>query len=98
MSRTDSVNLVVPCYKESGRIGAFLPKLCAQLDALEGCHVLVVEDGSAADEQERMSNMVRDLMPQHPCLRDPLLLPKNLGKGGAVYTGWKQHQGEAWLG
>jgi glycosyltransferase involved in cell wall biosynthesis len=60
--------------------------------------MLVVDDGSGAEEQARMQALVENLRKNHPHLRSPLMLPANLGKGGAVHAGWKEHQGEEWLG
>ncbi|MCE9520401.1 MAG: glycosyltransferase [Verrucomicrobia bacterium] len=97
MSASGIVHLVVPCSRESGRIGNFLPELCAKLDALGGCRVLVVEDGSGAAEQRRMTEMVSAWQAQHPVLCDLLMLPENIGKGGAVYEGWARHEGAEWL-
>ena len=97
ISANESIHLVVPCFNESGRIGAFLPNLCASMEQIGGVDVLVVEDGSGASEQARMVELIAAWRQEHPCLKPPLLLPENLGKGGAVYSGWKQAQGETWL-
>jgi len=98
MSEPGSVRMVVPCFRESARIKGFLPDLCAQLDALGDCRVLVVEDGSGEDEQRLMNDIVGGLQKRHPSLCDLLKLPDNLGKGGAVYAGWADHGGADWLG
>lgn len=98
MSDAGSVLLVVPCFGESSRIGDFLPDLCKQLEELGGCRVLVVDDGSGDTEQRLMNDIVRDLQVRHPSLCDLLLLPDNIGKGGAVYAGWEHHRGAEWLG
>lgn len=92
-----SVHLVVPCFRESARIGAFLPELCATLDAVGGVRVLVVEDGDGEAEQARMSALISGWRERHACLLPPLLLPGNMGKGGAVYAGWAQNSGAEWL-
>jgi len=92
-----SVHLVVPCYRESARIGAFLPELCAEMMKLGAVQVLVVEDGSDAEEAERMRRIVDNLSAVHPCLLQLKSLPDNLGKGGAVYAGWHEHGGAEWL-
>lgn len=94
----ESVHLVVPCFHESGRIMKFLPDLCRELDAAGDCRVLVVDDGSAADEQQRTKDLVEGLKQRHPCLESPLLLARNLGKGGAVYAGWGANRDAEWLG
>jgi dolichyl-phosphate beta-glucosyltransferase len=92
-----SVHLVVPCYRESARIGAFLPELCAEMTKLGTVRVLVVEDGSDVEEAGRMRRIVDDLRAVHSCLLPLMSLPKNLGKGGAVYAGWREHGGAEWL-
>ena len=97
MNNDGTVHLVVPCYGESARIGAFLPTLCGRLDALGGCRVMIVEDGSGEEEQRRMSDILQDLQKTYPLLRDPLMLSQNIGKGGAVYAGWARHEDAEWL-
>ncbi len=93
-----SVHLVVPCYRESARIGSFLPDLCHEMSALGLARVLVVEDGSDADELARMQRIVDDLRAEFPCLLPLKSIPQNVGKGGAVYAGWREHDGAEWLG
>lgn len=95
--KTESIHLVVPCFRESGRIGVFLPELCGTMQALGNVRVLVVDDGSGADEVRRMSDIVEDLRTKHDCLLPLKALPENLGKGGAVYAGWVDHGGADWL-
>lgn len=92
------IHLVVPCFHESSRIGAFLPELCAQMDALGGVCVVVVEDGSSPEEQARMTTLIDGWRKRYACLRPGLLLAKNVGKGGAVYEGWRNAVGADWLG
>lgn len=92
-----SVHLVVPCYRESARIGAFLPELCFEMTKLGTVRVLVVEDGSDAEEAEWMRRIVDDLRAVYPCLLPLKSLPENLGKGGAVYAGWREHGSAEWL-
>jgi hypothetical protein len=60
-----SVHLVVPCYRESARIGGFLPDLCREMMKLGAVQVMVVEDGSDAGEAERMRRIVDDLRAEH---------------------------------
>jgi dolichyl-phosphate beta-glucosyltransferase len=92
-----SVHLVVPCYRESARIGGFLPDLCREMMKLGAVQVMVVEDGSDAGEAERMRRIVDDLRAEHSCLLPLKSLPENLGKGGAVYAGWREHGDAEWL-
>lgn len=95
--READVFLVVPCYRESGRIGAFLPELCAALTSCGGVSLLIVEDGGGADEQEIMSRFVEGWRSQHSFVMPPLLLRENSGKGGAVYAGWAKNAAAGWL-
>lgn len=93
-----TVRLVIPCFRESSRIVAFLPELCEKMDALGGVQVVVVEDGSDAAEQQRMTELIDGWRKQYACLKPSMLLPKNVGKGGAVYEGWRDAAGADWLG
>jgi dolichyl-phosphate beta-glucosyltransferase len=92
-----TVHLVIPCYQESGRIGTFLPDLCEAMRELGGVTIQVVEDGSDAEEAARMREIVTPLCRRHPHLNLPLFLPRNRGKGGAVYAGWDQAPTVDWL-
>jgi dolichyl-phosphate beta-glucosyltransferase len=93
-----NVLLVIPCFRESDRIGAFLPGLCTALSECENVRVLVVEDGGGPSEQARMSALIEGWRTQHANLLPPLMLPENIGKGGAVYAGWREHENAGWLG
>ncbi|RBP45329.1 glycosyltransferase involved in cell wall biosynthesis [Roseimicrobium gellanilyticum] len=95
---TAKILLVIPCYNESGRIGPFLSELCALAEPLGSTSILVVEDGSSPEEQDRLRELVNATRMKYPFVREPLLLSSNLGKGGAVYAGWLAHQSEEWLG
>jgi glycosyltransferase involved in cell wall biosynthesis len=92
-----TVHLVIPCYHESERIAPFLTELCAVTQALGGVTIRVVEDGSDAAEVRRMREILSPLCKRHPHLLDPLFLPDNLGKGGAVYAGWALETSAEWL-
>lgn len=96
-SSMQRVLLVVPCYNESGRITPFLEDLAASFRDEEGVRVLVVDDGSEGAEQSRLTAAAGKITAGRTLFAPPLLLPENLGKGGAVYTGWKANQGEEWL-
>lgn len=93
-----SVHLVVPCFRESGRIGVFLPELCEAMTSLGGVRIQVVEDGSGPEEAAAMKAVVEGLRSSFPCLLPLKVLTENLGKGGAVYAGWADHGGAPWLG
>lgn len=96
-TRNPDIFLVVPCFQESGRIGAFVPELCAALTSCGGVSLLIVEDGGGAEEQERMSRLVEGWRSQHPFLMPPMLLRENVGKGGAIYAGWEKNTTAGWL-
>ncbi len=92
-----SIHLVIPCYHESGRIGPFLAELCETLTPLGGITIRVVEDGSDAAEKLRMKTHIDAQRSKTPFLLEPLLLPQNLGKGGAVYAAWTEEKNAEWL-
>jgi len=98
MNDNSDLCLIVPCFFESKRIDSFLPHLCNRMQKLGGVRVLVVDDGSDETEQRQMNDFVNSCRHQYHCLDEIVLLPKNLGKGGAVYAGWGRRRSEAWLG
>jgi dolichyl-phosphate beta-glucosyltransferase len=81
-------SLVIPCYRESARLPAFLDELCAEMDRLGGVSVRVVEDGSDPAEAQATCSVVEAARARFQCLEPMLALPENRGKGGAVYAGW----------
>jgi len=90
--------LVVPAYRESKRIEAPLRALCAACTDLP-IRILVVDDGSGENEARATAAIVERIRSAFPALLEPLLLPRNLGKGGAIYAGWDHaHAGAQWLG
>lgn len=97
MATTDDVLLVIPCFRESGRLGPFLEKLCTELDALGGVEILVVNDGGDAEEKQRMEDLLVPFRQKHSFMRPMLHLKQNLGKGGAVYAGWSTESKARWL-
>lgn len=96
-SPSQTVYLVIPCLRESRRIGSFLAELCLEVELLGEVRVCVIDDGSGLEEVSRMRALVQDLQVHHHSLLPLLALPENIGKGGAVYEGWSTHQGESWL-
>lgn len=81
--------LVIPCFRERARLPVFLPALLAALrDADAAVDVLVVDDGSSAEEQAWLADYIAGLRPAWPFVLPPLLLQVNTGKGGAIYAGW----------
>ena len=93
----DRLLLVIPCFRESGRVGSFLAALCSEFSVDDGVSILLVEDGSGDEEAARMHEIVETCRADHAFLRPLLKLQVNLGKGGAVYAGWAANQGERWL-
>jgi glycosyltransferase involved in cell wall biosynthesis len=91
--------LAIPAFHESQRLPKFLGELLAELDAAEqNCDVQVVDDGSGEEEQARLQEISADLRRVHPRLLLPCLLPRNVGKGGAVREGLKQAGKYDWVG
>ena len=79
--------LVIPAFNESRRLPQFLEELAKVLDSptlRERVSVVVVDDGSKADESEKMAGACEKWKAQI------LVLEENVGKGGAVYAGWDQ--------
>lgn len=97
MKNPREILIVIPCFQESRRITAFLPDLCETLASTDDVRILVVEDGGGADEQSRMSGLITEWRNRFSFLQPPLLLAENLGKGGAVYEGWKTNTSASWL-
>lgn len=92
-----TVHLVIPCYHESARVGAFLAELCDTLTALGGITIRVVEDGSDAAEKQRMQAIIAAQRIRTPLLLETLFLPQNQGKGGAIYSAWEDEESADWL-
>ena len=89
--------LVIPCLRERARLPLFLPGLLEALSKRpEETEVMIVDDGSGAEEQAWLADYIRGLQIKHPALRPPLLLRENAGKGGAVYAGWSQAGSDFW--
>lgn len=95
--QSGSVLLVVPCFRESGRIVTFLRELKEALTDDPAVRVLVVDDGSGADEAKCLQLVVDSARLSWPGLMPMLPLPVNRGKGGAVYAGWATRKDEEWL-
>lgn len=91
--------LVIPCFQERDRLPRFLPRLVEALTRSRlAVKILVVDDGSGDDQQAWLKLWVEDLRRRFPLLLPPLCNAVNTGKGGAVYSGWKQADESAqWL-
>ncbi len=90
--------LVIPCLNESTRIGRFLADIAASGNAEEHVLLQVGEDGSSPAEKGRRAAILRTHSESNSSILPPLMLPHNLGKGGAVYAGWDAHPEAEWLG
>lgn len=91
------VLLVIPCYQESQRLPVFLKDLCKTLESNRDVSILVVDDGSGPEEEQRMRVLLDQTRTVCPFLREPLFLKENLGKGGAIYRGWQERGQAKWL-
>ena len=83
---------MIPCFRESARLSGFLSDLVEQLASQSFLgRVTIVDDGSGEDEVHRTQESAEAVLKKFPNAPvDWLLLPQNLGKGGAVYAGWKK--------
>ncbi len=92
------VVLVIPCFRESGRIRDFLFSLCEEIKTQNlPVAVRLVDDGSGEKEAAFLDSVANSARASFPFVEEPLLLEKNLGKGGAIYAGWAQCGDARWL-
>ncbi len=81
--------LVIPCFNESGRVPAFLESLCRAIEASDfQIGVQLVDDGSGAEEVERLRRVVSKCRNSYPFLTEVYSMGKNRGKGAAIRSGW----------
>ena len=99
------VTLVIPAYRESRRLPALLEALAEASTAADApvLELLVVDDGSGAEECERERAAVETaaaaLAARGPHRARFVAAPVNRGKGAAIRLGWEQaHPASAWLG
>jgi dolichyl-phosphate beta-glucosyltransferase len=89
--------IVIPAYRESERLPGFLRQLLLELSLVDfRCQVLVVDDGSGALEQGRLSQLTNELAASEELL-PALLLEQNAGKGAAIRAGWARAQDAKWV-
>jgi dolichyl-phosphate beta-glucosyltransferase len=89
--KTIDCAIAIPCFRESRRLPSFLGALCKELGhAPFKASVLIVDDGSGSPEDVATRSIVDEFRLRYPALiAEPVFLERNLGKGGAVYAGWK---------
>lgn len=91
------VLLVIPCFRESGRLPRLLRSLRESFASNQNVMVRVIDDGSGPEEQEKLGALVEDERNRWPGLNAMVPLPNNLGKGGAIYEGWRNAGDADWL-
>lgn len=91
------VHLVLPCFRESSRIGPFLEQLCLEINALGNVTVQVVDDGSGEEEAFSLRAVLAPFRARFGFVNELLALPLNVGKGGTVYAGWEAGGDAPWL-
>lgn len=84
--------IIIPCFRESRRLPLFLRSLT---DELRVCGfrgaITIVDDASGEGEVRDTLDAIAPLVEAgRELFREPLLLRENLGKGGAVYAGWRE--------
>ena len=98
MAQGPSFFLVVPAYRESRRLPHFLPHLAETLiERFPSARIQVVDDGSGPEEQAETSRQIGSLRKKFSNLLQPLLLPHNVGKGGAILAAWDKNPGLDYL-
>jgi dolichyl-phosphate beta-glucosyltransferase len=87
----------IPCFRESNRLPSFLDALCQELvRAPFKTSVVIVDDGSGCPEDASTRSIVDEFQSKYPgIVAEPVFLKRNLGKGGAVYAGWKTSSSSA---
>lgn len=85
--------LAVPAYRESRRLGRFLPGLLRVISAeFPKSRVVLVDDGSGSAEIGALAPLLRKMQTRYRRQFEFLPLPKNQGKGGAILAAWKSRQ------
>ncbi|MEM9446273.1 MAG: glycosyltransferase [Verrucomicrobiota bacterium] len=93
------VLLVIPAYCEEDRLPGFLDELIPMLSPLPTkIGLLIVDDGSPISSQKKLQNYLSRQIKNAPhLLLEPLYLKENLGKGGAIASGWSTDIKAKWL-
>lgn len=92
-----SVLLVIPTFRDTARLQAFLPDLSRQLEARSAVEIVVVDDGSGPKFSDALEELVRDVSGKSQTPVSLIRLKRNVGKGGAIYAGWGDGKGVDWL-
>ena len=93
MSKKPNFLLAVPAYRESRRLGRFLPELLRVISAeFPESLVMLVDDGSGPDEITALSSMVHKMQARYRRNFEFLALPRNQGKGGAILAAWRSRR------
>ena len=91
-------HLVIPCFEESARLPPFLRNLLLLLRNKEyRASILVVDDGSSAEEQARLKATLSELDDTCGLTVGAMYLERNMGKGYAVRQGWRAGRSAQWL-
>lgn len=93
-----TLTLAIPCYRDADRLSRFLPDLARALAPHPGISIRVVDDGSGPTAAAATREATLAAAHDHPAILPPLLLPANLGKGGAIYAAWDAAPDADWLG
>ena len=92
-AKRPSVLVTIPAFNEAKRLPRFLDTLLPALSALNGAaqlHVQIVDDGSAPEEKALCRAEISQREARYPNLALSFLeLPGNVGKGGAILSGWR---------
>jgi len=81
-------SLVIPCYNESDNIPLLLNR-CRGLGALEGCEIILVNNGSS----DNSKNILTQLVPNYAGCR-VVNVPVNKGYGYGILAGLQAAKGE----
>ena len=83
--------IAIPCFRESRRLPSFLDALCKEVSSARyTASIVIVDDGSGCPEDAFTRSIVNEFRSTYPgIIAEPVFLKRNLGKGGAVYAGWK---------
>lgn len=89
--------LVIPCFNESNRLPSFLQDLGKTFDGTCKVSIQVVDDGSDTTEQSKLRHVLNQVRERWPFIMPLVSCAENLGKGGAIYEGWRNAGDADWL-